>query len=269
MRALVSWLGGVALLVAGGAGAQEPALEVHAAGSLRGAFTELATAYEKAGGAKVKASFGPSGLLKDKLLAGSGPGLFASANMEHPQALAAAGRSEPAQPFARNALCLLARPEFTLNGQSVAQRLLDAGVRVAMSTPKADPAGDYAWAMFERIEATGAGPAGAAAALKAKAQQLTGGPNSPPAPADGRSLYGQLLAEGRADVFVVYCTAAAQARREQPALQVLPVPEAINVSALYGAALLKPVSPAAQTFLAFVQGPQGRAVLASHGFLAP
>ena len=79
-----------ALLAAGAASAQEAPLEVHAAGSLRGAFVELAQAFQKAGGAPVKASFGPSGLLKDRLAASSGPGLFASANMEHPQALAAA-----------------------------------------------------------------------------------------------------------------------------------------------------------------------------------
>lgn len=268
-RALAAMVASLASLGAGNTAAQEEPLALYAAGSLRGALTEIVQAFVQAGGRPVRADFGASGLLKDKLAAGHGAGLFASANMEHPQALAAAGRSEPAVPFARNALCLLAQPGFTLAGRGVAQRLLDAGVRVAMSTPRADPAGDYAHQMFERIESTGAAPAGSAAQLKAKAAQLTGGPQSPPPPADGRSLYGLLLAEDRADVFVVYCTAAAAARRERPQLQVLPVPEAINVSALYGATLLRPVSPAARDFLAFLQGPAGRAVLAAHGFSAP
>jgi ABC-type molybdate transport system substrate-binding protein len=243
-------------------------VSVHAAGSLRAAFTELARAREAASAVPVRTTFGASGLLKDRLVAGEASDLFASANMEHPRALAAAGRAEAPVAFARNALCLLATPTFSLQGRSVAQRLLDADVRMATSTPKADPAGDYAYAMFDRIEATGAGPAGSAAALKTKALQLTGGPNSPPPPA-GRNTYAAIMAAGQADVFVTYCTNAAVARREVPSLQMLAVPDAINISATYGAALLRPVSAPAQAFLAFVLGPQGQAILAAHGFSPP
>ena len=66
--------------------------------------------------------------------------------------------------------------------------------------------------LFEKAEAL---RPGSFAALSAKAKQLTGGPDSPPPPTD-RSVYGVLVAEGKADVFLTYCTNALTARRENP-----------------------------------------------------
>ena len=256
--------------LAGAAPAQGPpeTVAVYAAGSLRSAMTDLARAFEREGGAKVVLSFGASGLLKDRIEGGEAANVFASANMSHPEALQAAGKAEPVRAFTRNALCLLAQPAFDLKGRSVAQRLLDADLRVATSTPRADPAGDYAFQMFDRIESSGAAGPGSAAVLKAKALQLAGGPNSPQPPA-GRSLYGVLMAEGRADVFVTYCTNATQARQEVPGLQVLEIPAALNVSASYGIAAVRPATAAALRFIDFVLGAQGQQVLRGHGFSAP
>lgn len=243
-------------------------LAVYAAGSLRAALNEVAAGYEKHSGVPVRLTYGASGLLRDRIAGGEPAQVFASANMDHPEALAAAGKAEPVRAFARNTLCVLAAPGFSLRGKTLAQRLLDTDVKLATSTPKADPSGDYAFEMFDRIEATGAAGAGSAAALKARALQLTGGPNSPAPPAN-RSVYGDLVAGGRADAFVTYCTAAAQARREQPQLQSLAVPDALNVSARYGVVLLQPVGSPARDFVAYLLSPPGQAVLASHGFSAP
>ena len=259
-----------AALIAGCATAPTPRepITVHAAGSLRAAMTDLARAFEAAQGTPVKLNFGASGLLRDRLAAGEVSQIFASANMEHPQALQKAGVAVRVEPFASNALCALAQPGFTLKGQTLAQRLLDTGLRVGISTPKADPAGDYAFRMFELIESTGAAGPGSTAALKSRALQLTGGPNSPPPPTN-RNVYGAIMAAGQADVFITYCTNAAIARREVPSLQVLAVPAGINVSARYGMALMKPEVPAAAAFMRFVQSQPGQAVLATHGFTPP
>ncbi len=247
--------------------AREP-LAVFAAGSLRAALTDLAGAFEREAPVAVKLTFGASGLLKDRIEAGEPAQVFASANMSHPEALRSSGKADAVRPFARNALCTLAAPGFSLQGMPLAQRLLDADVRVGTSTPRADPSGDYAFEMFERIESTGAAGAGSAAALKAKSLQLTGGPDSPPPPAN-RSVYGMLVAEGKADVFVTYCTNATQARKELPALQVLPVPDAINVAATYGIATMRAAGSMAPRFVDFVLGPKGQDILRSHGFSAP
>lgn len=245
-------------------------VKVLAAGSLKNALTQVGRDYEAAHpGQRVEFVFGPSGLLRDRLQAGEAADVFASANMAHPMSLAQSGRAEPVDRFARNALCALAAPNFQLHGKRLAERFTDPLVKLATSTPKADPSGDYAFEMFDRIEAQGQGPKGVAAALKARALQLTGGPDSPKPPADGRSLYGQLVAEGKADVFITYCTNAQDAKRERAALQVLPIPADINVPAAYGLAVLKPASAAARQFSAFLLGPQGQQALASYGFSAP
>lgn len=102
------------------------------------------------------------------------------------------------------------RPGLALTPDTLVQRLLDPAVRVGTSTPKADPSGDYAWQMFERIEKPGV--ANALATLSGKALQLTGGPNSPP-PAKNRNVYGMLVGDGAADVSVTCCTNAVLARQ--------------------------------------------------------
>lgn len=243
-------------------------LAVYAAGSLRVAMTDLARAFERAAPAAVKLTLGPSGLLRDRIQSGEPAQVFASANMNHPQALRDSGRAESVRPFARNALCALASGAFDLRGKTLAQRMLDPDVRVGTSTPVADPSGDYAFQMFDRVESTGAAVAGSAAALKSKALQLTGGTSSPQPP-PGRNLYGMLVDEGKADVFITYCTNANEARQQLPALKILPVPDALNVSAVYGIATLAPAAAAAKAFVEFVLGPQGQGILQSHGFSAP
>jgi ABC-type molybdate transport system substrate-binding protein len=162
-------------------------------------------------------------------------------------------------------MCALSRPGLELKPETLVRTLLDPAIKLGTSVPKADPAGDYAWMVFDRIEQ--AGTADAARRLAAKALQLTGGPNSPPPPPD-RSAYGVLVAQGAADVFLTYCTNAVVAAREQPGLQVLPLPEAINVSASYGVTPLAGAPEAARHFVDFLLAPEGQAVLARHGFAA-
>ncbi len=257
-----------ALLAAAGAathGQSDRELRVHAAGSLRAALTEVAQAFERSEpGVRVRFTFGASGLLKDRIAAGERTDVFASANMEHPQALASAGQAGAVQRFARNAMCALAAPSVDITPETLVDRLLDPAIKVGTSTPKADPSGDYAWMVFQRIEQQGR--RGAFQQLAGKALQLTGGPNSPPAPT-GRSIYGVLVAQGQADVFITYCTNAVVAVAEQTQLRWIVLPEAINVSADYGLTVYRGAPTEADGFAAFVLSSGGQAILARHGFL--
>ena len=248
------------------AGAPDGELVVFAAGSLRAPLAEIGRQFEaREPGAPLRIVFGASGLLKDRLSAGEVAEVFASANMAHPQALAAVGRAGAVQRFTRNRLCLLARPEAGVTADNALDRLLDPAVRVGTSTPQADPSGDYTGELFRRIDGRGAAYAGAYESLDRKALKLTGGPASPPPPV-GRSVYAALLEAGQADVFITYCTNALQAQQELPALQRVDLPEDVNVSADYGVALLERAGPRARRFVDFVLGPAGQAVLARHGF---
>ncbi len=149
--------------------------------------------------------------------------------------------------------------------------MLDPGIRLATSTPRNDPAGDYAWEVFRKAEAI---RPGAFAALERKALQLVGGaaaapvPPAAPPPAD-RSVYGALLADGKADLFLTYCTNASAAARENPGQSVVPLPDALAVAADYGLTVMAAAPPDAYRLALFILSAPGQAILARHGFTAP
>ena len=95
-------------------------------------------------GNTVQLTFGPSGTLKDQIASGAKADVFASANLQHPQALHDAGKSGPVVLFARNKLCALATPLLKVTSDNLLDRMLDGEVKLAISTPLADPSGDYA-----------------------------------------------------------------------------------------------------------------------------
>jgi ABC-type molybdate transport system substrate-binding protein len=243
----------------------EETVLLHAAGSLRAALTDVAKAFEAAGLGKVQAKFGASGLLKEEIAGGAKAEVFASANMEHPLALAAEKRSGPVALFARNRLCALARPGLEVTSAKLLDRMLDPQIKLGTSTPKADPSGDYAWDVFRKAEKISPG---AFAILEKKALQLTGGPTSPPAP-QGRSVYGDLIAQGAADIFLTYCTNALAAQRENPAQQVVQLPDTLAVGADYGVTIINGASAPAYQFALFMLSTEGQRTLARHGFAAP
>ena len=120
-------------------------------------------------------------------------------------------------------------------------------------------------ALFARADAV---KPGARAALEAKALALTGGPTSPPPPNEG-SVYGLLVAQGQADLFLTYCTNAVAAQKEYPRLHVVTVPAAFSVGADYGLTVLNGAPPAAANFARFVLSSDGQRILAAHGFTLP
>jgi len=243
--------------------AADPVL-LHAAGSLREALDATARAYEPNAGVTVKARYGASGVLKDEIAGGADAHVFASANMEHPRALAQAGKSGPVVLFARNQLCALVRPGLAVTPETLLARLLDPAVKVGTSTPKADPSGDYAWEMFRKAETR---KPGSFALLEHKALQLTGSPASPSAP-PGRSIYGVLVAQEKADIFLTYCTNARAAKRDHPNQEIVALPDDLAVGADYGLTVMTAAPPAAYRFAMFILG-EGQRILAKHGFTAP
>lgn len=84
-------------------------LTLLAAGSLRSAFLPLVVHFRQHTGLAVDAQFGPAGLLRERIEAGSPCAVFASANAAHPQALLQAGLAQECQGFASNQLMLTAR----------------------------------------------------------------------------------------------------------------------------------------------------------------
>jgi ABC-type molybdate transport system substrate-binding protein len=140
--------------------------------------------------------------------------------------------------------------------------MLDPAVRIGTSTPKADPSGDYAFALFVKADKL---KPGAKAMLEGKAMQLTGGATSEKAPA-GRNQYAWVMEGGKVDVFLTYCTNAALANRELPKLQIVQISSELNVEAEYGMVVLKNAPPSAAQLAGFIMGAEGQAILATYGF---
>ena len=240
-------------------------VQVYAAGSLRDALTEIARDHEARTGQKVVLTFAASGLLRERIEQGAPAQVFASADTKHPQRLANQGQWQAPVIFTRNTLCALAQSAVAVTSDTLLSTMLQPQVRLGISTPKADPAGDYAWALFQKAEAL---QPGATARLETKALQLTGGGNSAQAPA-GRNTYAWVMEQNRADVFLTYCTNAVAARAEVPSLQVVAVPEALQVGAAYGLTVRAGAPAQAQAFAQAVLQPPAQAVLRRLGFAAP
>jgi molybdate transport system substrate-binding protein len=237
-------------------------LHVLAAGSLREVLAELGKQYQKAAGVEVSADFGPSGILRQRIEQGEHADLFASADIGHPLALMKEGLATRVAMFTRNRLCGIAVPKLGLTTANFIDRLLDPAVKLGTSTPKADPAGDYTWAMFHRIEAR---HPGSYAILDKKAQQIVGGPANN-APVGGKDPAALALAIGRVDLFIGYCSGGKRLLAQVPELQIAAVPDTVAAGPEYGLAVLKGADPHTADFVLYMLSPTGQQIFADYGF---
>jgi len=239
-------------------------LQLFAAGSLKAAMTDVARAFEKANdGLEVATTFGASGLLRERIENGEMAHVYASANMKHPRTLAQAGKAAtPVRMFARNQLCALAAESVDVTSDTLLEKLLSDDIRLGSSTPKADPSGDYAFALFEKAEALSAG---AHEKLSRKALKLTGGPDTAKAP-EGRSQYGWVMSLNKADIFLTYCTNAVLAQKDTPSLRKIEIPEALSVGAQYGMIVMKDAPAQSARLADFILAPEAQAILGGYGF---
>ncbi len=242
------------------------AVRVLAAGSLRVAMTEIAAAFSGSANVKVELGFGPSGVLRQRIDSGEPADVFASADMGNPLALSRAGKAGPVALFARNRLCALVRPGLQLTAGTFLSTLLDPQIKLGTSTPKADPLGDYTWAMFGKADAM---RAGSRAILEAKAQKLIGGPPITTTPPAGVDVFAWYVRQRHADVFIEYCSAAAGFKKDLPGATVIDVPSALATGADYGLTVLPTNYAHAADFAMFVLSHDGQTILAKSGFEAP
>ena len=272
MRSTFAWVAVAALVQSSCSSTGTPvvtqtpaALQVYAAGSLRGALTVIAKDFEARTGHKVALTFGASGLLRERIEKGENAQVFASADTDHPQRLARQGGWQKPTVFVRNTLCALTSDKLSAKPDTLLTTLLMPTVRVGTSTPKSDPSGDYTWALFEKANAL---RPGAYATLDAKALKLAGAANSPKPP-DGRGTYAWLMDTGQADVFLTYCTNALSAQAEVPRLKVVQFPAALSVGAAYGVTVREGAPAAASAFAAALLASQTQAVFGRMGFGTP
>ncbi|WP_454884332.1 substrate-binding domain-containing protein [Sphingomonas oryzagri] len=243
-----------------------PTLSVYAAGSMTGALGTMLKRYTAETGEPVTLRTGPAGLMLDRIEAGDPADLFVSANMAHPQRLTAEGKATATMVFARNRLCVAALPSVGLTSANMLERLLDPRVRIGTSTPKADPGGDYAWALFDRADAV---RPGAGAILKAKARQIVGGRIETPAPAP-KLTAAQAMEKHQVDVTIGYCSS--HETEADPSVVKVEVPPALAVPVDYGMTVMTTSRDAARREAAlrlgiYLMSSEAQQAMVPYGFI--
>jgi len=233
-------------------------VRVFSAGSLRHAMPEIAAAFEEETGIAVSLELGPAGLLRERIEAGEPFDLFASANMAHPERLVSLGFAREATCFARNRLAIIARADLGLTAETIADVLSKPSIRIGTSTPGDDPSGDYAFAMFDLLDA---GYPGLGKGLKARALQLVGGRHSSP----GRSAT-SLIADGTVDLFLSYASNA-RLHESDPRFSVTQLPAYLSPDIAYGMALGRASGSIAKELHTFLLTDRAQILLVKNGFL--
>lgn len=225
-------------------------MQVLAAGSLRGVWPALMAGFPE----PVETRYGPAGLLRERIEAGEPCDLFASASETHPEKLVASGRALAMTPLATNSLCLAVRSDLLRPGDNWQRLLTRPDLRIATSTPGADPSGDYAQALFSRM-----GEAGEA--VRQRARALVGGRDTAPIP-PGRLAAEWIIQQGLADLFIGYASYRA-ALSQVAGVTIVTIPAAYNPVAHYACAV---ITPQAHSLAAFLGSEQAKTVLREYGF---
>ncbi len=218
----------------------------------------------------VSIEYGPSGVLRERIESGEDIELFASADMGHPLALWKNGFAFSPLAFAGNALCLMIAPDIDIpNGLETNLKLTvdwleQTSVRLATSTPRLDPSGDYAWSCFALAEKC---IPGSGERLSAKAIQAVGGRDPKWCHAvDGKSPVARLFLEKRADVFLGYMTSARIVEAQAPGVCIQSLPQELRVETTCGLAVLKNASFEALQLACLIASVQGESCLKKYGF---
>jgi molybdate transport system substrate-binding protein len=234
-----------------------------AAGSLTDAFNVMIAEYGKRHPVHVTTTWGPSGVLRDSLERGAPLDIFASAALPHAQVLTDNAISGPSVLFVRNTLCAIVPAASTVTTGTLVEFLLKPETRLATSTPKADPGGDYTWRLFELIDHD---HTGAYAALTGKAQQLFGGATMTTL-VNGRHRLNLALDNGVADIGIYYRSWGHQAAAEAGKYRMMPLPADLTVGAEYGLTLSMRAPTEAVGFAMYILSPKGQKTLKDFGFV--
>ncbi len=219
----------------------EPLL-VLAAASLADSFESMATAFEAANpDVDVEVSVAGSSALSVQIEQGAPADVVALAAAAPMNALVDAGLVETPIRFATNSM-VLAVPDDNPGGVDSLAALADSDLLVGVCAPQV-PCGEYARQVFDA--------AGVEASIDTEEP-------------DVRSLAGKLAA-GELDAGLVYAT---DARATPDRLRVIPLPPGVDVRAEYPIAVVSGSDDldSARRFVAFVESPEGRSILADAGF---
>ncbi|MFM2483444.1 substrate-binding domain-containing protein [Celerinatantimonas sp. YJH-8] len=240
-------------------------LSIYAAGSLKSVFNFLFPLFTAATGVAIDATFGPAGLLAERIKHGAHVDFFASANCAHPIVLEQLGLAEQGQIFAHNQLCLVMRDDIMVRGQSWLPLLSSRTMKLSSSTPGKDPGGDYVQQFFDRIARW---DPQLAMQLRERTLPLVGGSLD-----SETSLYTPTIPAGvhlvlthQSDIHIGYANHIATMRAIR-GVHVVEIPEHDNIQATYRYTVLKPALSAAIHFGQFLISAPIQQILREYGFI--
>jgi molybdate transport system substrate-binding protein len=234
-----------ATAILAGCGSGKPGLTVSAAASLRSALTAYASTFSAA---SVRESFGGSDLLAAQIREGIRPDVFASANLQLPAQLYAAGLLERPTVFATNVL-VVAAPATSGMVRSLAD-LERPGVTLAIGSPSV-PIGSYTRQLLRQL-----GRAGQRILANVRSEEP-----------DVSGIVAK-IAEGAVDAGFVYLT---DVRAAPGALRAIALPASLRQPVAYAVAIVRgtPHRRQAQQFIAGLLSGAGAADLRAAGFGPP
>jgi len=235
-------------------GSAGPELVVFAAASLREAFAQAASSFEKdRPGVHVRFNFAGSQELRTQLEQGAMADVFASADEHQMEGARAAGLVEAERILATNAPVVIVPRANPAGVRAFAE--LPRARRLVIGAPEV-PIGRYTLQILDRASQR----LGAGFRAEVEARVVS------------RELnVKQVLAKvalGEADAGIVYAT---DARAAADRVTVVAIPAELNVVAVYPIAVLRraPQPALAQEWLALLGSPEGQTLLAGFGFGPP
>ncbi len=237
--------------------AGETTLTVFTAASLTGAFTDIGRAYEAQNeNVRVTFVFDGSQTLRTQVEQGANPDIFVSASTKHLQALQDGGfmDNSTVAPFLGNSLALIVPIENTAGITGLAD-LAKPGTKLVIGTRDV-PFGDYTRQMLDKMAADPAyGDVYRDAVMTNVVSEEMAVSSVVPK-----------LALGEADAAVVYKSDVS--KDDLTTVTRIDVPAEYNVVATYPLGILaaSPHKAEAESFIAFVRGPDGSAILTGYGF---
>lgn len=240
-------------------------MEVASAGSVAAVVRDLGARFAAETGLDVNVRHGPAGLLAQSILRGAATDAYVSASPTGPQQLHALGLFEPPVPLAHNRLALVARSGLSLDASDPLAALDHAGWRIAMSTPSADPGGDYAQAFFAALAAS---QPERAARILLRTQSMYGDVLPIPGQPQDNPVH-RVLASGQADLALVYASGVTALQSLMPGLSSCALPEALSPRTTIMACCGVDSAQAVRRFLLFLQSDIARTAFAASGFALP
>ncbi len=229
-------------------------LAVAAASDLNFAFRELVTKYEKTTGQHVKLSLGSSGNFYSQIQNGAPFDLYFSADVRYPQKLEESGHAVPGTlyRYAVGRIVLWAPNGSAVDVQKGLAVLTDPAVKkIAIANPKHAPYGRAAVAAMEHFKVH----------ERVKDKLVLG---------ENISQAAQFIESGASDIGII-ALSLARAPAMKDVGRYWEIPADAHLPLEQGAVILKSAKDreAANMFLEFVKGPQGREIMSRYGFTLP